>query len=101
MALWHKRAIYSTAVWVIASTIFLVAASSGDGPAELESGSIQRSIGGLGLHFLIRFLTRHREGCPSTVVDERDKSIDQKATEISRAMTSLVMYSGVGIRAQG
>ena len=46
MALWHKRALFSAIIGVIATTGFLIAGFSGTGPAGLEENSARRDIAG-------------------------------------------------------
>ena len=100
MTLWHKRALVSTLIWVVATTVFLLGAFSGDGPAGLEDVSPRRNLAGaaiacgLILHFLVRIITRPRQDKPGTRVDERDREIDNKATQISLGVTVAGIFIG-------
>ena len=103
MALWHKRVLIHSLIWVVATAGFLAFSLADDGPAGLIKGTPRRNvaaafvIGGLGLHFLTRHLTRKRiiDGVPQ--VDERDVEVERKSSEIALGIT----VAGVFIGAMG
>ena len=100
MALWHKRALFSAIIGVIATTGFLIAGFSGTGPAGLEENSARRDIAGAFVAFgifsnlVVLYLTRNRPDSPQTRADERDQAIHRKATEVSLWLTVAGVFLG-------
>jgi hypothetical protein len=100
MVLWHKRALFSAIIGLIATTGFLVAGFSGTGPAGLEEDSTRRDLAGafvaLGIfgNLIVRYLTRQRTGAARTRVDERDRAIERTAFQISLWLTVAGVFLG-------
>ena len=100
MALWHKRALLSAIIGVIATAGFLIAGFSGTGPAGLDEDTARRDTAGAFVAFgifgnlLVRYLTRNRTDDPRRCADERDHEIQRRATEISLWLTVAAVFVG-------
>lgn len=100
MSIWHRRAIYSAIVGVIATVGFLVAGFAGDGPGELAEDTARRNVAaafvafGIFTNLLVRYLTRPRPDDPRGIVDERDRAIHRHAFEIALWVTVSAVFVG-------
>ena len=100
MGIWHKRAVFSAIIGVLATAGFLAAGWAGDGPGGLVEDTARRNIAaafvafGIFGNLIVTYFTRHRPGNPATVVDERDRSIHRIATEVSLRLTVAAVFLG-------
>jgi hypothetical protein len=100
MALWHKRAVLSAIIGLIATAGFLISGLSGTGPAGLDEDTPRRDAAGAFVAFgifsnlLVRYLTRNRPEDPRHRADERDHEIHRKASEISLWLTVAGVFVG-------
>ena len=98
MTLWHKRALWSAGIWVVATAGFLIAGLSGEGPGSLVEDSTPRDVAaafvgaGLLANLLVTYLTRRRKDSPVPQVDERDEHIQKLSLQIALIVTTIGVF---------
>ncbi|MCP4571327.1 MAG: DUF2178 domain-containing protein [bacterium] len=98
MSLWQKRAVFAAVLWSIVATAFLISSCLDDGPRGMVNDEPRRNAAacflafGIITHLVVSWITRDRRDSPCVLVDERDKIIAQRASQVAFTFTAIVAF---------